>query len=66
VADVDSVTQRTQSTEHEGHEQAECDVTAVTIELAMGLLEEVLQPWEGGRGWGEIAVASAKGHGAGD
>jgi hypothetical protein len=62
VADVDSVTQRTQSTEHEGHEQAECDVTAVTMELAMGLLEEVLQPWEGGGRMGEIA-ASAKGHG---
>jgi hypothetical protein len=23
-------------------------VTAVTIEVAMGLLEEVLHPWEGG------------------
>ena len=49
VADVDGVTQRTQSTEHEGHEQAESDVTAVTNKSAMGLLEEELQP--GGRGW---------------
>ena len=50
VADVDGVTQRTQSTEHEGHEQAESDVTAVTNKSAMGLLEEELQP-AGGRGW---------------
>ncbi len=39
VADVDGVTQRAQSTEHEGHEQIECDVITVIYEQARELLE---------------------------